>query len=132
MKKYSCLLLVLVLAAFMPLNAQGATKFIDNDTLQKVKAELLQKLGEGENFRIERGVEQVAGLWRESDGNAEAFASFCRENFVAAGTPLEDLFQKLEFYSEALGGHFGEMSLDKDQPVDHFIHIVSDARVDLS
>ncbi len=118
MKKYSCLLLILALAAFTPLSAQEAAQFIDKDMVQKAKAELLQKLGEGEKFRIERGVEQVAGLWRSADGSAGEFAAFCRENLVAGGAPLENLFKKLEFYSEALGGHFGEMSLDKDQPVD--------------
>ena len=118
MKKYACLLLILALAAFLPLEAQEKNTFIPKDTLQKVQAELLQKLGESEKFRVERGVEQAAGLWRESDGSAEAFASFCRENFVADGAELESLFKKLEFYSEAIGGHFGEMALDKDQPVD--------------
>lgn len=118
MKKYSCLFLVLILAAFMPLTAQEPAKFIDSDALQKVKTELLQKFGAAEKFRVERGVEQVAGLWRAEDGNVEAFAAFCRDNFTAGGTPLEAIFKKLEFYSEALGGHFNEMSLDKDQPVD--------------
>ena len=118
MKKYSCLLLILALAAFMPLQAGEAAKFIANDTVQKVKAELLQKFGAADPFRVERGVEQVAGLWRSADGSTGEFAVFCRNNFVADGAPLENLFKKLEFYSEALGGHFGEMSLDKDQPVD--------------
>jgi hypothetical protein len=117
MKKYSCLLLALAILALAPLSAQAQAKFIDNDTLQKVQAELLQKYGEGEKFRVERGLEQVAELWRDGDGSAAEFAAFCRENF-AAGAALEKLFQKLEFYSEVLGGHFNEMSQDKDQPVD--------------
>ncbi|MBU4268758.1 MAG: hypothetical protein KJ808_07940 [Acidobacteria bacterium] len=102
----------------MPLAAQGPVKFIDSDTLQKVKAELLQKYGESEKFRIERGVSQVADLWRATDGSIKEFTAFCSENFVADGAALEAFFKKLEFYSEALGGHFNEMSLDKDQPVD--------------
>lgn len=118
MKKYSCLFLILALAALAPLAAQGPVKFIDSDTVQKVKAELLQKYGESEKFRVDRGVEQVAGLWRAEDGSSEAFTAFCLESFVADGAALEAFFKKLEFYSEALGGHFNEMSLDKDQPVD--------------
>jgi len=118
MKKYSCLLLVLALASLLPVRAQEAARFIDNETVQKVKAELLHKFGAGETFRVERGVEQAAGLWRAEDGSAAEFAAFCRENFAAAGAPLEALFKKLEFYSEAIGGHFNEMSQDKDQPVD--------------
>jgi len=118
MKKYFCMLLILALAAIMPLAAQGAARFVDSDTLQKVKAELLQKFGAGDQFRIERGVEQVAGLWRSEDGSPGEFAAFCRASFVASGEPQEGLYQKLDFYSEAIGGHFGEMSLDKDQPID--------------
>jgi hypothetical protein len=37
---------------------------------------------------------------------------------VADAAALEAVFRKLEFYSEVIGGHFGEMGLDKDQPVD--------------
>lgn len=118
MKKYSCLFLVLILAALMPLTAQEPAKFIDSDALQKVKAELLQKFGEVDKFRVERGVDQVAGLWRAEDGSSKEFTAFCQENFAAGGASLEALFKKLEFYSEALNGHFNEMSLDKDQPVD--------------
>lgn len=118
MKKYSCLFLVLILAALMPLTAQEPAKFIDSDALQKVKAELLQKFGEADKFRVERGVDQVAGLWRAEDGSSKEFTAFCQENFAAGGASLEALFKKLEFYSEALNGHFNEMSLDKDQPVD--------------
>ena len=118
MKKISCLLLILVLAAFTRLGAAEPARFIDSATLQKAKAELLLKFGAAEEFRIVRGVTQVADLWRAEDGSAAEFAAFCRENFVADGPPLQALFQKLEFYSEVLGGHFNEMSLDKDRPVD--------------
>jgi hypothetical protein len=118
MKKNLLFLLALALLALQPLAAQEPAKFIDGGTVQKIKAELLQKFGESEKFRIDRCVEQTAALWRSEDGSANEFISFCRENFVAGGTPLDTLFKKLEFYSEVLGGHFGEMSLDKDQPVD--------------
>lgn len=118
MKKYSCLFLVLILAALMPLTAQEPAKFIDSDALQKVKVELLRKFGAADKFRVERGVDQVAGLWRAEDGSSKEFTAFCQENFAAGGASLEALFKKLEFYSEALNGHFNEMSLDKDQPVD--------------
>lgn len=118
MKKFSCLFLFLALTAVAAITAQEPAKFIDSAALQKVKAELLQKYGASETFRIERGVEQAAGLWRAEDGSSEAFAAFCRENFAAAAAPLEALFKKLEFYSEVIGGHFNEMSQDKDQPVD--------------
>lgn len=118
MKKNLLCLLTLLLLALSPLTAQESAKAIDSGTLEKVKTELLQKFGDSEKFRVERGVDQVAALWRAADGNGTEFAIFCRANFTAAGAPLDALFIKLEFYSEAIGGNFNEMSLDKDQPVD--------------
>ncbi len=116
MKKAVSLALALALAAFLAANAPA--RFIDDAAAGKAKAELLQKHSEAEKFRIERGVEQVAELWRQEDGTPAEFAAFCRENFAAAGAPQEALFRKLDFYNEALFGHFGEMAMDKDQPVD--------------
>ncbi len=118
MKRISLVPIILSLVCFALLNAQAPARFIDDAAVRKVKAELLQKFGAAEEFRVERGVAQVAGLWLEADGRAEEFAAFCRENFVASGDPQEALLKKLEFYNEALYGHFAEMSLDKDQPVD--------------
>ncbi len=119
MKKYSCLLLILVLAALCPLSAQEPAKFIDSDTLQKVKAELLQKLGESEKFRIERGVEQVAGLWRLRRRQRREFAAFCRENFVADGAPLEATCSRSwNSTAKSSAAISARWRLDKDQPVD--------------
>ncbi|MBN2345767.1 MAG: hypothetical protein JXO51_05195 [Candidatus Aminicenantes bacterium] len=118
MKNHSAWLLVLILTLVFPIRSQEPVRFIDSGTAQKVKAELLQKHGEAEKSRVERGVEQAAGLWRQEDGGTDDFAAFCRENFVAGGAALETLADKLDFYGEAIGGHFTEMALDKDQPVD--------------
>jgi hypothetical protein len=118
MKKVFFLILFLVLASMTTVEAQDPGKLIHGDSLQKVKAELLRKYGEGEKFRVERGVDQVAGLWRAEDGSNIDFTAFCLENFAADGKPLQALFEKLEFYNEILGGYFNAMAQDKDQPVD--------------
>jgi hypothetical protein len=118
MKKCSALFLLIACSAALMLTSQEPAEAIDSATLLKVKTELLQKYGEAEKFRVDRGLEQVAALWRAKDGDAAEFAVFCRANFAAAGAPQDALFTKLEFYSEAINGNFNEMSLDKDQPVD--------------
>jgi len=41
---------------------------IDKATMEKVKTALISKYGETARFRVERGVQQAAGLWRETDG----------------------------------------------------------------
>jgi hypothetical protein len=116
MKRLAMPISFLVLAA--ALGAQAPARFIPDDAVRQAQAGLLARFGEGERLRIERGVGQVAGLWRESDGGSADFAAFCRDHFVASGAAQESLYRKLEFYSEALGGLFAEMALDKDQPVD--------------
>jgi hypothetical protein len=118
MKKTFFLIVSLALAFMTTVIAQDAGRFIDSATLEKIKTELLQKFGESEKFRVGRGVDQVAGLWRAADGNSTDFAAFCRENFAADGKPLQALFEKLAFYNEVLGGYFNAMSQDKDEPVD--------------
>lgn len=117
MKRLAMPVLFLAMAAAL-VAAQAPARFIPDDAVRQVKAGLLARFGEGERFRVERGVDQVAGLWLEADGGAAEFAAFCRDHFVASGAPQEALFRKLEFYSEAIGGLFGEMAMDKDQPVD--------------
>jgi hypothetical protein len=118
MKKNLMLLVILCGMVLPPLAAQEAARFIDAATLAKAKAELLQKFGSTEKFRVERGLDQVAGLWRAEDGKGTDFVAFCQENFAPEGKPLQALFEKLAFYNEVLGGYFNAMAQDKDQPVD--------------
>lgn len=117
MKRTALLFLFLTMAAALAAEKPPA-RFISDDAVRQAKAELLARFGDGERFRVERGVDQVAGLWLEADGGAADFAAFCRDRFAASGAPQEALYRKLGFYSEALGGLFAEMALDKDQPVD--------------
>ncbi|WP_224362988.1 hypothetical protein [Hyalangium versicolor] len=71
-----------------------------------LKAELVAKYGEAQRARIERGVEQVAGLWREEDGD---LAAFVRESFIADPKILDATFDRFEHIFEQLDGHFNEM-----------------------
>ncbi|MFL5343376.1 MAG: hypothetical protein ACJ8AT_01205 [Hyalangium sp.] len=71
-----------------------------------LKAELVVKHGEAQRARIERGVEQVAGLWRPEDGDLAAFA---RENFISDQKVLDATFERFERIFEQLDGHFNEL-----------------------
>jgi hypothetical protein len=72
-----------------------------------LKAELVAKHGEAQRARIDRGVEQVASLWREEDGD---LAAFVREHFIAEPKVLDATFARLERTFEQLDGHFYEMA----------------------
>ncbi len=84
--------------------AVTAPKKLDTTAL---KAELVAKHGEPQRARIERGVDQVAGLWREEDGD---LAAFVRESFIADPKVLDATFARFESIFEQLDGHFGEIS----------------------
>ncbi len=53
---------------------------INKEQISQTIEQLIAKHGEAEKFRIERGVNQVANLWRHSDGSVEDFNQFCNES----------------------------------------------------
>jgi len=50
--------------------------FIPSTRVEALVHQLTDSLGEAHAFRVERGVKQVAGLWRETDGSEEDFVRF--------------------------------------------------------
>ncbi len=80
-----------------------------------LKSELLKKYGEAARARIERGVDQVAALWRSDDGDLGAFV---RENFISDPKLLDTTLARLEDEFEQLDGHFNEISRELRKPTD--------------
>ena len=74
--------------------------------MMQLKADLVAKFGAGHQIRIERGVDQVAALWRQSDGD---LAEFCRTQFIADEQTLDATFKRFEGVFEQLNGHFNEV-----------------------
>jgi len=91
--------------------------FIPEKHITEVIAQLKDSLGEASSFRIERGVQQVAALWRETDGTEDAFAQFCQSSFVADTARLSSLFTALERNFEVLGGYYNQMDLKLKEPL---------------
>ncbi|HBU45125.1 MAG TPA: hypothetical protein DEB36_05095, partial [Porphyromonadaceae bacterium] len=77
-------------------NDMSESRFIAEAQRNEVISMLKDSLGETAYFRIERGVRQVADLWREPDGTAGEFAEFCKRSFVADEARLDQLFHTLE------------------------------------
>ena len=71
------------------------------------KAALLEKHGDKHRARIERGVDQVASLWRESDGD---LAAFCVEQFAAEPAAVDALFARMESQVEQVDGLMLELA----------------------
>ncbi len=92
--------------------------YIDSKTMDKTIQSLLQKYGEKNKFRIEKGVNQVASLWNEKDGKDSIFEKFCMDNFAANDVDLKKLFERLSINYEVLFGNFNKISLDLKRPLD--------------
>lgn len=87
-------------------SAPASSAPVSKEALASLKAELVAKHGEAQRTRIERGVEQVATLWRAEDGDLVAFA---REQFLPEGPRLDATFSRLEGLFEQLDGHMNEL-----------------------
>lgn len=85
---------------------------VDAAAREALERELVATHGAGERERIHRGLRQAAPVWRESDGDAAAFAKCARANFVPAGAALDQVFGRMERLMESLDGHMTEIVRD--------------------
>lgn len=118
-KSWLVIMLAIFTGSFFSLSAAtpGVKANIDKATMEKVKKELIAKHGAAADFRINRGVQQAAVLWRESDGTPKDFETFCLENFVADDAALDRLYTKLERNFEIFAGYFNVMDLKLKEPL---------------
>ena len=99
-------------------NITQATSFsISGQNIQEVIRKVKENFGDNQSFRIEKGVEQVAALWEESDGNFNDFQSFCINNFINDENELEVAYKKLERNFEILYGTFNNMKVKLMEPL---------------
>lgn len=66
---------------------------------------------------VEKGVSQVAALWKRSDGADEEFKEFCAENFTGDEAGKKVLFEKLSKNFESIWGYANRTSLDLMKPL---------------
>jgi hypothetical protein len=79
---------------------------VADSVIADAKAKLVAKHGDAKRADIERGVDQVAQLWRESDGD---LAAFCLEQYVPDQAGRDKLFERLQEINEQMRGHFLEL-----------------------
>ncbi len=109
--------LLLSAAALAPLLA-SAPAAADDRAMEALVEELVLRHGAAQEARIRRGLAQVADRWWPQDGKGEAFAAFCRENFVADEAKLERTFSRLEAAIEQVDGHLHEVRRGLTTPLD--------------
>lgn len=103
----------LVLAAAIAINAPSshASSLAEIQQARTV-ARLTEIHGAEHQARIESGVTQAAKLWREEDGDAEAFGAFVEEHFLADPEAIAATFAHLEHSMEMLDGHLNSIRLE--------------------
>ena len=89
-----------------PRSSADAPVAVKPETIADAKAKLLAKYGPTSKDRIDRGVAQVAALWRASDGD---LVEFCLAQFAAEPAQRDALFTRMEAIIEQLRGHFQEL-----------------------
>ncbi len=85
--------------------------------VKTLKEDLVKAHGEQARPRIERGIDQVASLWRKEDGDLSAFV---KESFISKPQDLDATFARFESNFEAIDGHYLEINreLKKQQDLD--------------
>lgn len=101
--------------AFSCAAVMGQTSASITASIAKLQPEMVAKHGADQRLRIERGLKQVAALWRSEDGDAAAFEEFVGRNFQPDPAALFDRCQSL---FEQLDGHMLEILLAFRRQVD--------------
>lgn len=91
--------------------------YIDTALAENVVTTITNDVGESSRFRVERGVAQVAGLWRKEDGTPDDFRTFCKKGFISDQAQLDTLFEKLQRNLEIISGYFHKIDLQLKEPV---------------
>jgi hypothetical protein len=94
-----------------------ASSPLDEATTNKVINQLIEKHGQEQEFRIQRGVVQAANLWRSTDGSASDFEAYVMANFIGQQQELDMVFDRLEYYFEHLFGYMGRISLELNRQI---------------
>jgi hypothetical protein len=81
------------------------------DSAAKLQTELSAQYGESVRPRLTGGIQQVVNYWRTEDGDAKAFETFVKENFIADAAKLQETFNRLEYVFEQLDGHLHEIDV---------------------
>jgi hypothetical protein len=124
MKKIRVLLLI-PMALFLSqckqntqqMEQKAIAQFIPQVTADSIVSKLIKKYGESNKTLIEKGVKQVAALWKEKDGTAKDFEDFCLKNYISSPEMKEKIFQRISTNFETLFGYFNRISLDLKRPM---------------
>ena len=83
-----------------------------NPSTEQISKTLISIHGDSHAQRIADGLERVARLWVEEDGNQQEFEAFCEQYFVSDPGDLDRLLCRFETLLVSVHGHLSEISRD--------------------
>jgi hypothetical protein len=125
MKEF-CIMAILAAAAVTGCQ-QNKAKTIDEKTVSSSIEALVEKYGESQRSKIEKGVSQCARLWEVEDGYADEFHRFVLENYIDNDSLRQRVFERIAMQLEGIYGGFNQMSVSLQEPLhvsDYEISIV--------
>lgn len=88
------------------------------EAIANLQRDFFPKFDATHRARLDRGVTQIAGFWRDEDGERAAFEEFVKGNFAGDNATLDQLFDRLEHNFEQLDGHLQEIGREFRSPSD--------------
>ena len=82
-----------------------------DDAVSTAEVAIVDRYGEAARPRARRGLEQVAGFWLESDGDASTFETFALTNFAGDDATRDAMFGRFERLLEQIDGHMNEVTV---------------------
>jgi len=102
MKKLSFKIITVCLLAVYA-SFGSAQEAVSQQTVDKVRAALVEQHGAAETERIDKSIKQLAGNWKTADGSEEEFTKFCLDHFMS-GETLHKNFHRLTESLSLLNG----------------------------
>lgn len=108
---------ILLLCFFGLVNAGSIeAQTIAKAAREKVITELCEQYPASNRLLMQRGVDQVASLWQEADGNEDVFNQFVKQNYMADAASRRQLFDKLCTAYEILMGTSNQVAIELSLP----------------
>jgi hypothetical protein len=103
-------------AAALP--AQSAVPGWTPAAMARAERVLVDRYGEAQRARVQRGIKQVASMWRAEDGGAAVFEELVSTQFAGDTAAQDALFARFEHMFEKIDGHMQELARELHVPQD--------------
>lgn len=111
------ILFLLIAGTVFPQQMEKAMILNNQEAINGLIEKLKENSTADQHQRIEKGVQQAASFWQNTDGSAEEFEALCRTYSAKNAEEREAIFHRLENNLELLSGSFNKMSVGLKIPL---------------